>query len=92
MTIVTAKDVRREKRNLQKRELADIESKLHPCPTIDGIEILHEHRGRKIIFTAWKGDNPANNKLLEYSRDEVLYCVEFYGWNNEAINWLARID
>lgn len=50
-----------------------IEAKWHPNPVMNGLEVCHEHKRDKIIFTAWRGDNPANNRQLQFSRHEVAY-------------------
>jgi hypothetical protein len=50
-----------------------IEAKWHPNPVINGLEVCHEHRRDEIIFTAWNGDDPANNRQLKFSRHDVVF-------------------
>lgn len=65
-----------------------IESKLHPCPKIDGIDILHEHRGKQIIFSAWKGNDQLNNRYISIDRLLALYSTGSYVLVQSEINYL----
>jgi hypothetical protein len=67
-----------------------IESKLHPNPFFNGIEICHEHRGKNIIFTAWKGQDKVNEKELIISRNRVLYYDDIYGLYKEYFERLVE--
>ena len=64
-----------------------IESKLHPNPIVRGIEIVHRHAGKNIEFTAWKGDDPVNNKFIPVDRLTVLYG-EGFPLSQDNIDWL----
>lgn len=80
-------NLKQEKRRAQRAEFKQIESVLHPCPTVGDIEILHEHKGKKIIFTAWKDDEPCNDRFLVMQRFEVL--TQERGPSQEEVEWLA---
>lgn len=91
---MTYKDLQREKRKIQKKELKEIEGILHPNPKLYGCEIMHEHKGRKIIFTAWIGDemkrdNDGGWKFIPYFREDVLYNKNFYKDNWDNFGWLC---
>lgn len=59
----------RERRKL----LRDTETRLHPYPRINGMEIVHEHlKDGRIRFTAWKGDRPANERAVIRPKQDVL--------------------
>jgi len=79
-------------RQWQRKTLAEIETKLHPCPTVNGLTILHQHVGQKIVFSAWKGDNPANNRSSEFSRYYVLNCLDFYSKHSYDLQWLTEFS
>jgi hypothetical protein len=78
------------KRKIARDELKTIESRLHPCPVINGCDILHEHKGRKIVFAAWKGNSPANRRTLDIDRLTVLNDQEFYAHFAEELKWLTE--
>ena len=66
-----------------------IEKKWHAAGPIlhNGLEICHEHQRNGIIcFTAWNGDNPANDRQLHYSREQVAYCDVP---DTEDLDWLT---
>jgi hypothetical protein len=75
-------------RQWQRQILKKIEAILHPCPKINGVDILHEHKGKYIIFSAWNGNNPINGKQLRYDR---LWALEedFYVRHDESLDWLT---
>lgn len=82
---------KKARRQWQRETLKQIEAKLHPCPNINGVDILHEHRGRMIVFTAWKGDDPLNNRHINISRDNVLALCDREGYplSNDYLSWLV---
>ena len=83
--------VRSARQAMQKyrREIKEqIEKALHPCLTVDGVTILHEHRGGKIVFSAWKGDSPCNDRSFSVDRMVVLNTTHFYLEYAEDIDFL----
>ncbi len=87
--MITSKEIKAERRKIQRQELKQIESYLHPCPVLNNTEILHEHKGQRIIFTAWVKDNPINNKILNYHRADILANKHFYNTESLEFRWLA---
>ena len=86
----TYKEFQKEKRRCQRRELKAIESHLHPIPPlVSGCDILHEHKGQYIYFSAWRGDNTANTKSLKYHRLIVLNDRQFYSHHSIDFKWLV---
>lgn len=69
---MTAKEIKNKKRKLAREITKKIEKLLHPCLKIGGIDIIHRHTGRYIYFSAWKGDDPVNQKEVRYYRDDIL--------------------
>jgi hypothetical protein len=68
-----------------------IESKLHPNPIINGIKICHEHKGKQIIFSAWKDLDRINNKSFSVDRREILFCnSNIYEDYVNAFTWLTE--
>jgi hypothetical protein len=68
-----------------------IESKLHPGPAIgNGIRILHEHKGKDIVFTVWKGQNKVTEKEFVIPREIVLYSsIDIYNKYKEEFEYLV---
>jgi len=80
----------KERRKAMRKELREIEKMLHPCPVFDGIEVLHEHRGRRIVFTAWREDTQIRGKEVAFPRKSVLYGpADFYEANKRDFQWLV---
>ena len=90
--MTTYSDLKKARRKQQKEELKRIESVLHPCLNIGGIEILHEHKGQKITFSAWDDDKPINNRYSEFTRLYVLHCMDFYIRHANDLKWLTEKD
>ncbi|HAX99314.1 MAG TPA: hypothetical protein DCY12_10625 [Candidatus Atribacteria bacterium] len=67
-----------------------IEKALHPCPKFGEIEILHEHRGQRIVFSAWKDDKPLTNKSISFRRDTILYNIGFYDTYQDVLKQLIE--
>ena len=76
-------------RQWQRKTLKEIEAVLHPCPIINGLAILHEHKGKYIIFSAWGGDSPANTKQVKIPRMNVL-TLNFNKVYAEDLRWLTE--
>jgi len=90
---MTLKEFKAKQRQLQRKSLKHIEGILHPCPVIDGVEILHRHQGRKIYFSAWKNDSPMNSKAIIWERDVFLDFPEGYDWyglEKESFQYLLQ--
>ena len=80
-----------QKRKRWREEKKVIESHLHPLPElIKGIEVWHYHRGRSIIFTAWRGNKQVNKRMLKYPRTDILYDKHFYNNNSLDFKWLMQ--
>lgn len=79
----TLKEIKREKRRIQRQELKFIESILHPNPTVDGCEVVHEHRGQYIYFTVQKGNKRISDHFLQFHRQDILSCPEGYNFYKE---------
>lgn len=80
------------KRRTWKTERKRIESRLHPCPRIEGVEICHEHRGAYIVFTPWIGAPKAERRDLRVPRTAVLATGDFYAEYHEELARLARAN
>jgi hypothetical protein len=78
------------KRRAWRLERTRIESRLHPCPRIEGVKICHEHLGTCIVFTGWVGDRRVDGKELRVSRADVLSAVDFYAQFSEELRRLVR--
>jgi hypothetical protein len=87
--MITYHELKKKQRQAKREELKEIEAKLHPCPVINGFDILHQHKGQKIIFSAWKGDEPLNRKTAEWSRDYVYFSQNFYAEERPYLEWLT---
>jgi hypothetical protein len=74
-----------------RRELSEIENKLHPIITIDGKAIVHRHVGSKIVFSAYIGTTPFNNREFSILRDTVLSTGNFYKKYHNELCWLVEI-
>ncbi len=75
---------------IRRDEKKHIESKLHPCPTVNGFEVLHEHRNKDIVFSAWKGDSKINNREVYLTRFDILTTKgNPYVIYAEEFKWLA---
>ena len=81
-----------KKRRTWKTERKRIESRLHPCPRIEGVEIRHEHRGAYIVFTPWIGAPKAERREFRVPRTAVLATGDFYAEYHEELARLARTD
>jgi hypothetical protein len=81
-----------EQKKFNREERKQIEKILHPCPKINGIDILHEHqRNRKISFSAWLGENPFTKKKFLSDNDAVFFAGKnFYDCISESIAWLME--
>jgi hypothetical protein len=88
---ITYSELKKQQAKFKREEKARLEAILHPCPTINGIDILHEHKGQRIIFNAWKGDDRVNNRNANFSRWYVLNCEDFYKVHAEDLKWLAEV-
>jgi hypothetical protein len=93
---ITYSELKKQQAKFKREEKARLEAILHPCPTINGIDILHEHRGQMIVFSAWNGDNPVqplgNRRYGEYSRQYILNCGDFYKVHADDLKWLTESD
>ena len=88
---MTVKELKKSQRKIQREEFKIIESHLHPSPElIRGIEICHEHKGRSIIFSVWRGDKRVNYRQLKYPRTDILYDKHFYNHNSLDFKWLME--
>ncbi len=69
------------KRKAQRRDFKIIEGVLHPPLKINGFDILHEHKGRWIIFSAWKDNSQHGSPYwtFEIDRTDILET----GYNRE---------
>ncbi len=85
------REVSRDNYSKLRRESAEIEDKLHPVITIGGIVIQHRHVGKKIIFSAFEGSAPFNNREFCITRDSVLATEDFYKEYKEELGWLVEI-
>jgi hypothetical protein len=86
----TYKEFQKEKRRFRRQELRTIESHLHPSPDkLNNCNILHEHKGQYIYFSAWLGDNKVNTKSLKYHRLTILNDRHFYNNHSDDFKWLA---
>ena len=71
--------------------LKEIESYLHPCPKINGLDILHRHQGQYIYFEAWDGNDRKNRSELRYHRDMVLLSgSDFYKHEADNLEWISQ--
>lgn len=91
MTFKELKALRRKQLRLEKKEIEHI---LSLITDFGDVQILHEHRGQKIIFTAWRGDNPiyypCDKKSVVTHRGTVLAHGEKYFQDNKNnFEWLA---
>ena len=86
----TRAELKRQQRAITRAELKQIEARLHPCPTIDGLDILHEHRGQKILFSAWRNDLRANSREVVLRRTDVLLYEEPYTMFSSEFDWLVK--
>ena len=71
--------------------LKTIEKHLHPCPKINGLDIMHCHRGQHVYFDAWDGDNKANDRELKIHKQVVLSLPDFYNEFPDDLEWLAEV-
>jgi hypothetical protein len=81
------------KRKNQQRELQTIEKILHPTPTINGVNILHEHTGKRINFSAWKDGVPHRGicTMIGVPRRDVLnHGTNFYPTYYDSLEKLVR--
>ena len=78
-------------RMARNQECREIELKLHPGITIEGKYITHSHRGSNIIFSAWIGNTPYNNREYSVQRMTVLYSTDFYKEHHDQLEWLVGI-
>ncbi len=73
--------------------LKEIETYLHPCPKVNGLDILHRHQGQYVYFDAWDGDDKKNTKFMQTHRQDVLVFKEnFYKVKADDIEWLTQED
>jgi hypothetical protein len=84
-------EVSRDNYSEKRRESAEIEDKLHPVITIGGKIIQHRHVGKKIIFSAFEGLTPFNNREFCITRDTVLASDDFYKEYKDELSWLVEI-
>jgi len=76
--------------------LKEVERILHPCPNIDGFDILHEHQKGtgNVIFTAWKGQDVANKiRSFAVPKQDILdFGKAFYEHVVflDSVNWLLE--
>lgn len=92
MGTMTLKELKRQHRKAQRAEFKEIESQLHPCPTINGFDILHEHKGQYITFSAWKEGNEKGGDYytrLGVHRQDVLHGEDFYSFQRENLEFLT---
>ncbi len=81
------------KRRTWRAERKRIESRLQPCPRIEGVEICHEHRGAYIVFTPWvRAGDGGERREFRVSRTAVLNTADFYEEYHEELRRLARAD
>lgn len=87
----TVKEIKAERRKIQRKEFKIIESHLHPAPEpINGLEVCHEHQVQHIIFTAWKNNKKFNNNSLKFHRSVILSDKHFYDHYQKEFNWLCN--
>ena len=72
------------------REAEEIEKKLHPLVTIEGILIQHKHSGQTIIFFAEVNGMPLNNRQYAISREAILESKNFYEEYRIHLAWLIK--
>jgi hypothetical protein len=91
-------------KELKIQEKERLESILHPTLTVSlntvtnenvGMaQILHEHRGKAIVFSAWKDGNQINNRFYSISRNIVLMSRtrdDFYGiFSDDLFHYLIE--
>ena len=77
------------KRKKQREEFKAIEAALHPTLQIGDIDILHEHRGQKIIFTSWKGNKRVNEREMHLDRSHVLLFSD--ALDESSHRWLVGL-
>lgn len=81
----------RERMKSYRKTFKEIEAKLHPCPTVNGCEILHTHyRSGRIVFTAWIGGQQATPYYFEVSRWDVWMCDNFYETYKDVLYSLTK--
>jgi len=76
---------------MRREEFKKVESKLQPCPVVNGCEILHRHSTNgKIYFSAWKKDSRVNTREIEVNKQHVLQTENIYeAWKIEFF-WLTH--
>jgi hypothetical protein len=87
------KELKKELRLQKKTELERIERVLHNLPKINDCDIIHVHRGRGIIFSAWKGRAPFGDRYISIPRNTVLSLCEighFFDAYEEDFKWLTE--
>ncbi len=87
--MITLVNIKKEQRKMARRELIKIESKLHPVPTINGFEILHEHKGQFVYFSAWKNGWERRDKYVKVNRQEIL-MRNIMDLKNEYLEFLTE--
>jgi hypothetical protein len=90
---MTVKELKKLRRIAVKEDTKLIESVLHPTPTINGIDVLHEHTKNGCVrFTAWIGNNPVRNgKQFVVKREDILSRLEdFNQLYKKDFEWLAK--
>lgn len=86
----------KELKSLQRKDARDrlkqVEKILHPCPIVEGIEILHEHiKGTGAIRFSGYTDKLGclGGRYIEYDQNYVLSGDGFYEDEKDNMYWLA---
>jgi hypothetical protein len=89
---MTLKELKAEQRRNHRRDLREIEKILHPCPVINGVEILHEHkRGTgQIEFVGYtEKDGVLGCRYIDYDPGYIQAGDKFYEDEADNMYWLA---
>ena len=87
--VPTKRTRKNRKRRTWQAELKRIETKFHPSPRIEEVEICHEHRGRRVVFTGWIGDRRLGGELC-VSRATVLCSADLYAEYGEKLRLVRK--
>lgn len=72
-----------------------VEKLLHPPAFINGIEIVHNHFGKNILFGAFDDGIRLNDKEFALTEEQILDHStrwDFYKAFNEDFAWLVKKD
>lgn len=86
---MTYRELTNLKRKQSRQTTKEIESILHPCPNINGYDILHEHLASGYIrFSAWKDNRHVDNRYVEFHRNELVGWTNFYQDQASNFSWV----